>query len=119
MRWLAKAALQRTLGVLPQGERLNYVFQRHVLRSFPVPDKSTRQKFTRALAHIAAYEEFGPGVPREEATFYEFGAGWDLAIPIAYADMLWAASPKFEWMSLPGQVTVGYLNNVDTMYLAK
>jgi hypothetical protein len=33
--------------------------------------------------------------------------------------MLWAASPKFEWKSLPGQVTVGYLNNVDTMYLAK
>jgi peptide/nickel transport system substrate-binding protein len=42
-----------------------------------------------------------------------------IAIPIAYADMLWAASPKLEWRSLPGQVTVGYLNNVDTMYLAK
>ena len=43
----------------------------------------------------------------------------EIAIPICYADMLWAASPKFEWTSLPGQVTVGYLNNVDTMYLAK
>ena len=29
-----------------------------------------------------------------------------IAIPIAYADMLWAASPKLEWVSLPGQVTV-------------
>ena len=85
MRWLAKAALQRALGVLPQGEQLNYVFQRHVLRSFPVGDKALRQKFTRAIAHIGAYEEFGPGVPLEDATFYEFGAGWDLAIPVAYA----------------------------------
>jgi SAM-dependent methyltransferase len=85
MRWLAKAALQRTLGALPQGERLNYVFQRHVLRSFPVGDSAYRQKFTRAESHLAAYEEHGPGVPAAEATFFEFGAGWDLAIPLSYA----------------------------------
>src|SRR5437588_2404007 len=85
MRWLAKAALQRTLGALPQGERLNYVFQRHVLHSFPVRDAAYRQKFTRAVNHLALYEEHGPGVPPAEATFFEFGAGWDLAIPLAYA----------------------------------
>jgi SAM-dependent methyltransferase len=85
MRWLAKAALQRTLGALPQGERLNYVFQRHILRSFPVGDSAYRQKFTRAESHLAAYEEHGPRVPAAEATFFEFGAGWDLAIPLSYA----------------------------------
>jgi SAM-dependent methyltransferase len=85
MRWLAKAALQRALGVLPQGERLNYVFQRHVLHSFPVGDASLRQKFTRAANHLAVYEEHGPGVPAADATFFEFGAGWDLAIPLAFA----------------------------------
>ncbi|HJQ73942.1 MAG TPA: class I SAM-dependent methyltransferase [Gaiellaceae bacterium] len=84
MRWLAKAALQRTLGLLPQGERLNYVFQRHVLHSFPIGDASLRQKFTRAANHLAVYEEQGGGVPAAEATFFEFGAGWDLAIPLAY-----------------------------------
>ena len=87
MRWLAKAALQRALGALPQGERLNYVFQRHVLRSFPIGDDALRQKFTRAANHLAAYEEHGPGVPASEATFFEFGAGWDLAIPLAYAQL--------------------------------
>jgi SAM-dependent methyltransferase len=86
MRWLAKAALQRALGVLPQGERLNYVFQRRVLRSFPIGDAALRQKFTRAAGHLAAYVEHGPqDVPAAEATFFEFGAGWDLAIPVAYA----------------------------------
>jgi SAM-dependent methyltransferase len=85
MRWLAKAALQRLLGTLPQGERLNYVFQRHVLRSFPVPDAGLRQKFARALAHLGAYAEHGSGVALDEATLFEFGAGWDLAIPISYA----------------------------------
>jgi SAM-dependent methyltransferase len=85
MRWLAKAALQKGLGALPQGERLNYVFQRRVLRSLPAGDGALRQKFARALQHLDAYEEHGPGVPAPEASFYEFGAGWDLAIPIAYA----------------------------------
>lgn len=85
MRWLAKAALQRTLGAVPQGERLNYVFQRHVLHSFPLGDAAYRQKFTRAVNHLAAYEEHGPDLPASEATFFEFGAGWDLAIPLSYA----------------------------------
>jgi SAM-dependent methyltransferase len=85
MRWLAKAALQRTLGALPQGERLNYVFQRHVLHSFPVGDAAYQQKFARAENHLAAYQERGPGVPVADATFFEFGAGWDLAIPLSYA----------------------------------
>jgi SAM-dependent methyltransferase len=85
MRWLAKAVLQRTLGVVPQGEQLNYVFQRHVLHSFPIGDAAFRQKFTRARSHLALYEEHGPRVPVAEATFFEFGAGWDLAIPVAYA----------------------------------
>jgi SAM-dependent methyltransferase len=85
MRWLAKAALQRGLGAVPQGEQLNYVFQRRVLRSLPAGDAALRQKFSRAVQHLGAFEEHGPGVAREDATFYEFGAGWDLAIPVAYA----------------------------------
>ena len=53
MRWLAKAALQRGIGVVPQGERLNYVFQRHVLHSLPAGDGAFRQKFSRAVQHLA------------------------------------------------------------------
>jgi methyltransferase family protein len=85
MRWLAKAALQRGLGALPQGERLNYVFQRRVLRSLPAGDAALRRKFSRALQHLGVYREHAPGVTPGAATFYEFGAGWDLAIPLAYA----------------------------------
>jgi SAM-dependent methyltransferase len=85
MRWLAKAALQRGLGVLPQGERLNYVFQRRVLGSLPAGDAALRRKFSRALQHLRVYREHGPGVAPADACFYEFGAGWDLAIPLAYA----------------------------------
>ena len=43
----------------------------------------------------------------------------EIAIPICYADMLWGASPKFEWQHLPGQVTVGYIHNAEKMSLGK
>jgi SAM-dependent methyltransferase len=85
MRWVAKAALQRGLGFLPQGERLNYLFQRHVARSLPAGESVFRRKFSRALQHLGAYAEHGPGTATADAVFYEFGAGWDLAIPLAYA----------------------------------
>src|SRR5579884_760761 len=86
MRWLAKAALQRALGFLPQqGEPLNYLLQRRVLRTLPAGEATLRQKFARAVKHLAAYEQHGPGTPASEATFFEFGAGWDLAIPLAYS----------------------------------
>ena len=80
MRWLAKAALQRGLGLLPQGERLNYLFQRHVAGSLPGGEQVVRRKLARARQHLEAF-----GRPVEDAVFYEFGAGWDLAIPLSYA----------------------------------
>ena len=80
MRWIAKAALQRGLGLLPQGERLNYLFQRHVARSLPGGEPVVRRKLARARQHLEAF-----GRPLEDAVFYEFGAGWDLAIPLSYA----------------------------------
>jgi SAM-dependent methyltransferase len=85
MRWLAKAAVQRGLGMLPAGERLNYLFQRHVAHSLPAGESVFRRKFSRAVQHLGEYERHGPGTPRSGAVFYEFGAGWDLAIPLSYA----------------------------------
>ena len=80
MRWVAKAALQRGLGLVPQGERLNYLFQRHVARSLPGGEPVVKRKLARARQHLEAF-----GRPAEDAVFYEFGAGWDLAIPLSYA----------------------------------
>jgi SAM-dependent methyltransferase len=87
MRWVAKAALQRGLGLLPQAEQANYLFQRHVARSLPAGESVFRRKFARAEQHVAAYEEHGSGPPLGEAVFYEFGVGWDLAIPLSYAKL--------------------------------
>jgi SAM-dependent methyltransferase len=83
-RWLGKAALQKGLSALPKAESANYLFQRHVSRSLPASEAGFRRKLDRAVSHLDAYEAHGPGRTRNEAVFYEFGAGWDLGVQLAY-----------------------------------
>lgn len=84
MRWLAKAALQQGISALPRAESVNYVFQRRISRTLPAGEGGFRRKFRRALGHLRAYDEFGPPLDVGDASFYEFGAGWDLAIQLSY-----------------------------------
>src|SRR5215207_6448248 len=84
MRWVFKALTQQALSRTPRGERLNYVLQRRVLKSLPASDQAFRRKVSRAFQHFEAFAELGPRRPVHEAVFYEFGAGWDLAVQLAY-----------------------------------
>jgi SAM-dependent methyltransferase len=84
MRWVLKALTQQALSRIPRGERLNYVLQRHVLKSLPATDQAFRRKASRAFQHFEAFVELGPRRPVGDAVFYEFGAGWDLAVQLAY-----------------------------------
>jgi SAM-dependent methyltransferase len=84
MRWALKALTQQALSRVPQGERLNYVLQRRILGSLPASEEAFRRKASRAFQHFDAFAEFGPGRSIDEAVFYEFGAGWDLAVQLVY-----------------------------------
>ncbi len=84
VNWLLKAVIQKGLGALPSPETANYVFQRRVTRVLPIGDPGVRRKFERALSHLRAYREHGPARPLGDAVFYEFGAGWDLAVQLSY-----------------------------------
>jgi SAM-dependent methyltransferase len=101
MRWVAKAFLQKSLSALPQAERANYLLQRHVTRSLPGPEAGFRRRFQRAARHVEAYAAHGPERPLGEAVFYEFGAGWDLAVPLSF----WT-------LGVEGQVLVDLRPNV-------
>jgi SAM-dependent methyltransferase len=83
MRWLLKASFQKALSSLPASHELNYVLQRRVMRTLPGGRASLLRKFTRAKTHHDAFLAHG-GSGKPEATFYEFGAGWDLAVPLSY-----------------------------------
>jgi SAM-dependent methyltransferase len=84
MRWEVKALTQQALSHVPRGERLNYALQRRVLHTLPASDEAFRRKANRAFQHFDAFVELGPRRPLPEAVFYEFGAGWDLAVQLVY-----------------------------------
>ncbi len=72
------------MSALPKAESANYLFQRHVSRSLPASEAGFRRKFDRAIHHLAAYAQHGPPRSLRDAVLYEFGAGWDLTVPLAY-----------------------------------
>jgi hypothetical protein len=82
--WRTKALVQSALSVMPFGRSLNFRLQR-LQGSYPVDDRRLRAAVSSAEKHIGAYEEFGSGPAGEPAArFFEFGAGWDLRIPLAH-----------------------------------
>lgn len=83
VNWRLKALVQQLLSHVPLGERLNYLLQRHVTRSLPLPDAACLTMVGWAQDHVAAVERHRAR-PVGDAVFYEFGAGWDLLIPLAY-----------------------------------
>ena len=83
MKWVLKAATQKGLSALPHSQDANYLLQYRVTKTLPRGDRAFRRKVERAFQH---YEAFAARSPRDpsEATFYEFGTGWDLVVPLAY-----------------------------------
>ncbi len=85
MRWVAKAAVQNAISVLPQADKWNYVFQRRVTKGLPRSDHEFVAKLAHANRHLEALGRADPRLDVHSAHFYEFGAGWDLIVPLAYA----------------------------------
>lgn len=86
MRWLAKAAIQGGLSLVPGGRQANYFLQRNVSRRLPRSDADFDFHASTAARHLAALDRVRPGIDRASLRCYEFGAGWDLIGPIA----MWA-----------------------------
>lgn len=81
LNWKHKAALQFAFSVMPLGEQLNYLFQRHITRSLPLDSAHMEHSASLAELHASLLRKHW-GIQLEKATFYEFGAGWELSIPL-------------------------------------
>lgn len=81
MKWQTKALIQKIIGRMPFAGRLNYFLQRYVNHSLPMSMEVFDQKHFAATQHLQAFAQ-GEDI-KEDAIAYEFGAGYDLAVPIA------------------------------------
>ena len=84
MRWQAKARAFAVLSNIPFGDDLHYALQRYVTRRLPRPEKQVRSIYSFAQRLVGIYAEDG-GRPIQDSTFFEFGAGRDLIVPLAFS----------------------------------
>lgn len=84
MRWVTKAAMANVLSTLPGGGHIYYFVQRHVTRTLPTSEEKCRSRIESAIQHLQAFHRFGSADTLDDCVFLEFGAGWDLAIPLFF-----------------------------------
>lgn len=84
--WHLKAAIQKVLTLLPGGSTMNYALQRRVTRTLPVSDSELAAQVGKARRNIASFERWRTK-PLPELQLFEFGAGWDLLMPLVYYAM--------------------------------
>jgi SAM-dependent methyltransferase len=83
MRWQTKAALMQVLSGLPLGQDLHYIAQRRITRSLPSSDTKFIEIFDQAKKHIDGLRRHSV-TQLEDAHLYEFGAGFELGIPLSF-----------------------------------
>jgi predicted SAM-dependent methyltransferase len=83
MIWQGKAALMHVFSVSPWGNELHYLAQRRATRTLPSSDEKFAETFNHAKQHLKSLVKLS-ATDFSRAHFYEFGAGWDLAIPLSF-----------------------------------
>ncbi len=84
MRWQTKARAFSVLSKIPRGEDLHYALQRYVTRRLPRPEKQVRSIYTLAQRLLGVHEKYSLR-PLRDSTCFEFGAGRDLIVPLAFS----------------------------------
>lgn len=88
MHFKYKSYLQSAFSAVPNGDKLNYFFQRYITKSLPRSEKKFNEKLFVTNRHIENFKEFNQLDPiTKDRQYYEFGAGWDLIIPLAISHL--------------------------------
>ena len=82
MNFKYKAHLQKLFSSLPHGERINYLFQKHVTHSLPINDTDFSEKIETVKRHFNNFKKYNQENDPGKCSYYEFGSGYDLVIPI-------------------------------------
>jgi len=84
VRWQTKARAFSVLSNIPFGENIHYALQRYVTRRLPRPEKQVKSVYALAQRLLGVHEAYSQR-PLRDSTCFEFGAGRDLIIPLAFS----------------------------------
>lgn len=81
MNFKYKCLLQSFFSNIPKGEKANYLFQKYLIKSLPPNRSQFFHKVNTGFNHYKNYKEYNQLLTPNN-TYYEFGAGQNLAIPL-------------------------------------
>lgn len=81
-KWHLKAFVQKSISYLPQKEKVNHFFQKHVTKGVLLTDEHFDNKLTHAKDHINYFKQYGQ-FSFAESTVLELGTGWYPIVPIS------------------------------------
>ena len=82
MDWRVKAIGHWVISLSPRSDDLGYLMQRRVTKTLPMSEELFADHIAAGEHHVGlASEHLG----RRPASSYEFGAGWDLVVPLVLA----------------------------------
>jgi SAM-dependent methyltransferase len=82
--WRYKALAQQIFSHLPSGEKINYICQKHITKNLPISKDEFIDKVKIAREHFDRYLKYSNCSTFPQNVFYEFGAEWDVIIPLSY-----------------------------------
>jgi len=83
-KWIMKAFIQSAMSNVAWSEKLNYFFQTRISKSLPTTEKSLVEKAKMAITHFNYFNKHNTHSDLSRLNFFEFGAGWNLCVPIIY-----------------------------------
>jgi predicted SAM-dependent methyltransferase len=85
MNWIFKVMVQHAFSRLPFGEKLNYFGQRYIVKRLPLSKGEFIGRINIAFRNFNSYSKYNRcNTPADRAIFFEFGAGWDMVIPLSH-----------------------------------
>jgi SAM-dependent methyltransferase len=84
MRWILKALAKKVMSGMPLGRQVDYLLKLKVTRSVPFNDTEFYGRVSIAAKHWDTFKTHSSAIMASKAHFFEFGAGWDLVIPLTY-----------------------------------
>lgn len=81
LKWIAKAAVQKTISFLPNPEGFNLLFQRYVTKGVELSEEHFTFKITHARDHINYLRQHNQ---RTDNEILELGTGWYPIVPLAF-----------------------------------
>jgi len=81
-KWKLKAIVQKTISFLPQKQRINYWFQKHVTKGVNLSDEYFGYKIEHAADHLRFFRKYG-SKDLSSSSVLELGTGWYPVVPIA------------------------------------